>query len=89
MKNPVLLILAALVALTVSCTEFETVELGVCGNRVLEAGEDCDGAAILEGGTCAEPDTENACFYTCDDTCLLYTSPSPRDATLSRMPSSA
>ena len=24
-----------------------------------------------------------------DDTCLLYTSPSPRDATLSRMPSSA
>ena len=25
----------------------------------------------------------------CQDTCLLYTSPSPRDATLSRMPSSA
>ena len=24
-----------------------------------------------------------------DETCLLYTSPSPRDATLSRMPSSA
>ena len=24
-----------------------------------------------------------------DDICLLYTSPSPRDATLSRMPSSA
>ena len=24
-----------------------------------------------------------------DQTCLLYTSPSPRDATLSRMPSSA
>ena len=27
-------------------------------------------------------------FYQ-DDPCLLYTSPSPRDATLSRMPSSA
>ena len=27
--------------------------------------------------------------FTYDDTCLLYTSPSPRDATLSRMPSSA
>ena len=26
---------------------------------------------------------------TTDDICLLYTSPSPRDATLSRMPSSA
>ena len=29
---------------------------------------------------------ENINLY---DTCLLYTSPSPRDATLSRMPSSA
>ena len=27
--------------------------------------------------------------YMAHDTCLLYTSPSPRDATLSRMPSSA
>ena len=30
-----------------------------------------------------------AYFGTQDSTCLLYTSPSPRDATLSRMPSSA
>ena len=28
-------------------------------------------------------------FYICSTFCLLYTSPSPRDATLSRMPSSA
>ena len=28
-------------------------------------------------------------FFSPDDPCLLYTSPSPRDATLSRMPSSA
>ena len=28
-------------------------------------------------------------LYSCTYTCLLYTSPSPRDATLSRMPSSA
>ena len=28
-------------------------------------------------------------FGTFDKACLLYTSPSPRDATLSRMPSSA
>ena len=27
--------------------------------------------------------------FNVDDSCLLYTSPSPRDATLSRMPSSA
>ena len=31
------------------------------------------------------PDQESIKLYTC----LLYTSPSPRDATLSRMPSSA
>ena len=34
---------------------------------------------------------DEGCFYFAGDTalCLLYTSPSPRDATLSRMPSSA
>ena len=38
-------------------------------------------------------DAIHAAFQRCDGTdpydCLLYTSPSPRDATLSRMPSSA
>ena len=29
------------------------------------------------------------CPWVIDNSCLLYTSPSPRDATLSRMPSSA
>ena len=38
-----------------------------------------DGVLILEGG---EGGRER-------ESCLLYTSPSPRDATLSRMPSSA
>ena len=33
--------------------------------------------------TCQDYDTSNVNY------CLLYTSPSPRDATLSRMPSSA
>ena len=28
-------------------------------------------------------------YYIEEESCLLYTSPSPRDATLSRMPSSA
>ena len=28
-------------------------------------------------------------YQSMEETCLLYTSPSPRDATLSRMPSSA
>ena len=33
--------------------------------------------------------SSNKQFYHCFGCCLLYTSPSPRDATLSRMPSSA
>ena len=35
------------------------------------------------------PVASNDSVSTVEDTCLLYTSPSPRDATLSRMPSSA
>ena len=41
------------------------------------------GKAYQLGGTTVQ--LETARFYVC----LLYTSPSPRDATLSRMPSSA
>ena len=34
-------------------------------------------------------DIEGSVIYVASFSCLLYTSPSPRDATLSRMPSSA
>ena len=37
----------------------------------------------------ADPVQLNGRGYTMDDSCLLYTSPSPRDRTRSRMPSSA
>ena len=41
-------------------------------------------------GTGKSVNLNNNSYITVDDgTCLLYTSPSPRDATLSRMPSSA
>ena len=45
------------------------------------------------GETTASPITvtilDAATIFEGPETCLLYTSPSPRDATLSRMPSSA
>ena len=46
------------------------------------------GKKMLDDGG---PDVELKlrCKRQCRKTCLLYTSPSPRDATLSRMPSSA
>ena len=37
----------------------------------------------------AEKEFAESLLLKLDDICLLYTSPSPRDATLSRMPSSA
>ena len=39
--------------------------------------------------TVYDENTSDAYSETMDEGCLLYTSPSPRDATLSRMPSSA
>ena len=42
---------------------------------------------ILESAHFGDPETNK--FFMRVKVCLLYTSPSPRDATLSRMPSSA
>ena len=39
--------------------------------------------------TCGEAVYRDCCEVSTHNICLLYTSPSPRDATLSRMPSSA
>ena len=57
------------------------------GNEAAETVESGSRAAALGGYTAivAMPNT-TPCM---DSPCLLYTSPSPRDATLSRMPSSA
>ena len=63
-----------------------------CTYELLTEGECLDGDACTIGDHCEEGvcvgkdidcDDENPC------TCLLYTSPSPRDRTRSRMPSSA
>ena len=43
------------------------------------------GCELTKGNLLNSSDIE----YALQDICLLYTSPSPRDATLSRMPSSA
>jgi len=57
--------LFVLLGLAVSCTSLEDIELGVCGNRVLDPGEDCDGHE-LHGVACAEPGSLHACRYVCD-----------------------
>ena len=64
-------------------------EDGVCVKKK------CDSSHILnpETGECIDKSTKKGKKLSenkgIDNLCLLYTSPSPRDATLSRMPSSA
>ena len=58
---------------------------GTPGGHV-DPGQDVNEAALREVQEEAGLDVELVGPSTC---CLLYTSPSPRDATLSRMPSSA
>ena len=47
-----------------ACTELPDVERGVCGNHVVEPGEDCDGFAP-EGAACAAPEDAHACRFDC------------------------
>ena len=70
--------------------------LAAAGARVVIADINLEGANLVSsriGGHAIETDVtdpasaESAVNFA--NTCLLYTSPSPRDATLSRMPSSA
>jgi hypothetical protein len=48
-----------------SCADLEDIELGRCGNRVLDEGEDCDGHDDASGSVCAPPSDRNACRFTC------------------------
>src|ERR1700734_2251429 len=40
---------------------------GVCGNGVIDSGEDCD-LGMSPDGMCGAPDTPGACHYLCDHT---------------------
>ncbi len=52
-------------AAAAGCADLEDIELGRCGNRVLDAAEDCDGHG-LGASPCASPGEAHACRYTCD-----------------------
>ena len=56
--------------------QFSAFNYEISARHHIEAGVDEAGSVLVQGKLLA-------------DICLLYTSPSPRDATLSRMPSSA
>ena len=62
------------------------VALFACGEMTDTDAPSLDALVFQDLGTAAVSDTGD---YTGDLVCLLYTSPSPRDGLLSRMPSSA
>ena len=78
-------------------------ERGTAGSTTAQTGvlsdatTDADGDGLLDefegtdtnDGFDVNDENRDATSIALVDTCLLYTSPSPRDATLSRMPSSA
>ena len=56
---------------------------------LVEKGELTSGSTWHAAGLCPNFNGNHTLSNIHEYTCLLYTSPSPRDATLSRMPSSA
>ena len=73
-RSAIALFVAATSALSIAATE----------DISLKAGEN-DMGGLKEWNTDMPVNSD----FILDEACLLYTSPSPRDATLSRMPSSA
>jgi hypothetical protein len=56
----------ATLAVAASCTDLPPIEPGVCGNRVLDADEDCDTFSEFgEGTSCGAPASAQACTYVC------------------------
>lgn len=58
---------SAVVAVLVwsSCAQLDDIPVGVCGNSIVEAGEDCDGFAQGSGTACNAAGTAGACRYDC------------------------
>ncbi len=49
----------------VACSNFPTIETGVCGNRVIDPQEDCDWFADKASEMCRPPGSDGACHYDC------------------------
>lgn len=58
--------LCAAIAIAGGCQDLPDINDNVCGNLVLEPGEDCDGFGDGESTACGSPGTVNGCFFTCD-----------------------
>ncbi len=63
---PLAVLAGGLAVIAGACTSLDDIERGVCGNSVLDPGEDCDSHAHPDSGTaCGSVGTVEACRYTC------------------------
>ncbi len=60
-----LVALAAVVSGAGSCADLIDIDHDVCGNQILDPGEDCDGHDDTSGSPCAAPGEPAACRFTC------------------------
>lgn len=59
--------LAMCMALSLGCTPLPALDTGICGNYVIDSGEeDCDGHAFAPN-VCAAPGEKDACHFICDE----------------------
>lgn len=57
----------------ISCTELQLLESGVCGNFVIDPGEDCDGHPLEKGTACVASNQPNACRHICNESTVCPT----------------
>eukprot|EP00657_Telonema_sp_P-1_P001346 TRINITY_DN131_c0_g1_i10.p1 TRINITY_DN131_c0_g1~~TRINITY_DN131_c0_g1_i10.p1 ORF type:complete len:223 (-),score=13.73 TRINITY_DN131_c0_g1_i10:70-738(-) len=88
----ILLVLGVVIVASLILHLASTVQLGAIRvTELLRSRRVCNGRwdRLCCGGRCTRHAVRARAPVLCVDTCLLYTSPSPRDRTRSRMPSSA
>ena len=84
-NNKLFLFLATILALASSCGDMDSIHQDYLDGEEVYAGK-LDTLNVRPGYYRAQLEGQTQFL---GNSCLLYTSPSPRDATLSRMPSSA
>ncbi len=63
--NFLIMVIVPLIAGVIACKKMDDIKTGLCGNAVIEPGEDCDSFPNGEGTSCVPPGKENECRLSC------------------------
>jgi len=56
-----------------SCADLSLLQTGICGNFVIDPGEDCDGHPLENGTACVKPGEPNECRQVCNESVVCPT----------------